>query len=811
METVITNPEINIPVEGMDSEHCALIVDHALEATPGVINHRVELNNRSAVITIDNNKTTIENVIGKIRDAGYDVGTVKKSYPVTGMTCASCAVSTESIVKVIPGVLNASANFANTSLQVEFLSDIVTPAQLKIAVQSIGYDLIIDEINSEQLKEQAHRDYFKQVRINTFGAAAFTIPLVIIAMVFMNMQYANVIMMLLATPVVFWFGKQFFSNAWKQLKLRSANMDTLVALSTGIAYLFSVFVTVFPHIFHEAGLHGHVYFEAAAVVITFILLGKLMEEKAKSNTSSALKKLIGLQPQVVTLISNDGQPYEVATSVVKPGDIILVKPGNKIPVDGTVTSGTSFIDESMITGEPIAVEKFVSDKIFTGTINQKGSFQFRADKVGSETLLSQIIKRVRDAQGSKAPVQHLVDKIASIFVPVVIGIAMLTFIVWMFFGGENSLTHALLGMVTVLIIACPCALGLATPTAIMVGVGKGAEHGILIKDAESLETTHKINTVVLDKTGTITKGHPEVSEMAWLQETDKQRLSSVLYNIQKRSDHPLSEAVTRFLHGYANDAVNEAWNVQSVAGRGVTAETENKRFYVGNKKLLDENNIQINDQLMQSALRWLEEANTVFYFADESKALAVIAVTDQVKETSITAIRKLHDLGIEVHMLTGDNSQAAKAVATATGIDYIKAEATPQDKFDYVKNLQDQGKIVAMVGDGINDTQALAQADVSIAMGKGSDIAMDIAKITIISSDLSSIPQAINLSRYTTSLIKQNLFWAFIYNIIGIPVAAGVLYPLFGFLLNPMIAGAAMALSSISVVTNSLRLRFKSL
>ncbi len=811
METSNNTAEVNIGIEGMESEHCALIIDRVLEETPGVTRHKVELNNRSAQIAMDTGKTSIEKIVQKIEGAGYGVASVKKSYSVTGMTCASCAISTESIVKVIPGVLNASANFANTSLQVEFLPGMVTPDQLQKAVQSIGYDLIIDEANSEQLKEEAHLDYYNSIRNNTVGAAFFTLPLVIIAMVFMNMPYANFIMMVLATPVVFWFGKQFFINAWKQLQHRSANMDTLVALSTGIAYVFSGYVTFFPDIFHNNGLHGHVYFEAAAVVITFILAGKLLEEKAKSNTSSALKKLIGLQPQVVTLINKAGQPYEANISEVKPGDVILVKPGNKIPVDGTVISGNSFVDESMISGEPISVEKVNNDKVFTGTINQKGSFQFRAEKVGSETLLAQIIARVRDAQGSKAPVQHLVDKIASVFVPVVIIISLLTFMVWMIFGGENALTHALLGMVTVLIIACPCALGLATPTAIMVGVGKGASQGILIKDAESLETAHKINTVVLDKTGTITKGKPEVKEIDWLSDAHKQSLSPVLYSIQKSSDHPLSDAVSRYFTNASADTFTASWQVQSLAGRGVKAEAGNKIFYVGNQKLLEEKSIRINDRMRLSADLWLIEAKTVFYFADEVEALAVISVTDQVKETSVTAIRQLHAIGIEVHMLTGDNLQSAKAVAKETGIDFYKAEATPQDKYDYIKELQSQGKIVAMVGDGINDTQALAQADVSIAMGKGSDIAMDVAKITIISSDLRSIVQAIKLSRHTTSLIKQNLFWAFIYNIIGIPVAAGIFYPMFGFLLNPMIAGAAMALSSISVVTNSLRLRFKSL
>lgn len=581
-------------------------------------------------------------------------------------------------------------------------------------------------------------------------------------------------------------------------------MDTLVALSTGIAYIFSVFNMLFMDFWHQRGLHAHVYFEAAAVVIAFILLGKLLEEKAKGNTSTAIKKLMGLQPKTVMVIAQDGTEKETAIEDVNVDDIILVKPGEKIAVDGMVTSGNSYVDESMLSGEPVPVLKQENEKVFAGTINQKGSFQFKAVKVGKETMLAQIIKMVQDAQGSKAPVQKLVDKIAGIFVPVVIGIAILTFVLWIILGGENGLVQGLLAAVTVLVIACPCALGLATPTAIMVGVGKGAENGILIKDAESLELAKKVNAIVLDKTGTITQGRPEVTSIQWLNNDDTTK--AILLSIEKQSEHPLAEAVVKHLDGVATTALS---NFDSITGKGAKANHNNETYFVGNKKLLAENNISIAEQLQNQADEWGKQSKTVIWFANSAQALSVIAISDKIKETSVQAIKEMQEMGIELYMLTGDNEATAKAIAEQTGILHYKAEVLPQHKADFVKELQSKGKVVAMVGDGINDSTALATADVSIAMGKGSDIAMDVAKMTIISSDLTKIPQAIRLSKQTVATIKQNLFWAFIYNLIGIPLAAGILYPINGFLLNPMIAGAAMALSSVSVVSNSLRLKWK--
>jgi len=736
---------------------------------------------------------------------------ISKTYPVTGMHCASCAARTETFVKTLPGVKAASVNYADTSLRVEFSPEDISPSEMKLAIRKIGYDIIIDEANSFELREEAYKEQLKNARINTIGAAILSMPLLVIAMAFMDMPYASYIMMALATPVVFWFGRQFPAGAIKQLKHGSANMDTLVALSTGIAYMYSAVVTFFPHLFHKEGISGHVYFEASAVIITFILLGRLLEERAKSNTSASLKKLIGLQSKSVTLIKDNGEQTEIPAGEVVQGNIILVKPGGKIPVDGTVTFGTTFIDESMLSGEPVPVEKSTGAKVFAGTINQKGSFHFRAEKVGSDTLLAQIIKMVREAQGSKAPVQHLVDKIAGIFVPVVMTFAMISGIAWFFLAKDNNLMHSLLSIVTVLIIACPCALGLATPTAIMVGIGKGADNGILIKDAESLETAHKVNVVVLDKTGTITLGEPVVQGMIWRKDLFADKYMRLLHGIEKSSDHPLAAPVVRYLEDSGIESISDLVNVENITGKGIRAVTEENAFLVGSKILMDEHGIEIDDDLLSASEKWQKEAMSVSFFSDNKKVLSVISISDKIKESSREAIRHLHELGIEVYMLTGDNEQSAGAIAREAGIDSYKAGMLPQDKDDFIKELQSKGKIVAMAGDGINDSQALARADVSIAMGKGSDIAIDVAKMTIVSSDLSKIPQALKLSRLTIKTIRQNLFWAFIYNIIGIPVAAGVLYPFLGFLLNPMIAGAAMALSSVSVVSNSLKLRLKSL
>ncbi|MBS1563474.1 MAG: copper-translocating P-type ATPase, partial [Bacteroidetes bacterium] len=621
------------------------------------------------------------------------------------------AISVESITSHTEGVVSAAVNFATATLSVEYRPDMTDPARLQKAVQSIGYDLLMEDDSTQQeTLEAIQQDAFRQLKRKTILAALLSLPVVIIAMFFMGIPYANQIMWLLSTPVVLWLGKDFFVNAWKQAKHRSANMDTLVALSTGIAYAFSVFNMLFADFWHRRGLHAHVYFEAAAVVITFILLGKLLEEKAKGNTSSAIKKLMSLQPDIVTVITDDGIEKQVAVEAVAVDDIILIKPGERIAVDGIVRTGSSYVDESMLSGEPVPVLKAENDKVFAGTINQKGSFRFKAVKVGKETMLAHIIKTVQDAQGSKAPVQKLVDKIAGIFVPVVLGIALLSFILWFILGGDNGIVQGLLAAVTVLVIACPCALGLATPTAIMVGVGKAAEKGILIKDAESLEMAKKVNAIVLDKTGTITEGKPEVTGEKWL--NDDNTPLRVLYSMEKQSEHPLADAVVKHFEG--TPVINFS-SFESITGKGVRAVQNADTYYAGNRTLMTENKISINDALQQQAEEWSGLSKTIIWFADSRQVLAVLAISDSIKPTSVAAIRQLQEMGIDLYMLTGDNEATAKAIAEQAGLTHYKAEMLPQHKADFIANLQKRGKVVAMAGDGINDSTALATADVSIA------------------------------------------------------------------------------------------------
>jgi len=742
------------------------------------------------------------------------------SIPVLGMTCAGCAVSVESMIGAQEGVKQAAVNYATQKVSVTYDQQVTKPENFQKAVQSVGYDLILDTEKGDELQQEVQADAYRSLKKRTIISGILALPVVVIGMVFMDMPYANYIMMVLTAPIVFYFGKSFFINAYKQAQHSKANMDTLVALSTGIAFLFSLFNTFYPEFWHHRGLHPHVYYEAAAVVIVFIMLGKLLEERAKSNTSSAIRKLIGLQPKTVLLITDQGEK-EVSIADVKRGDQILVRSGEKIAVDGKVYEGSSYVDESMITGEPVAVLKKEADKVFAGTINQKGSFKFVAEKVGSETMLAQIIKLVQEAQGSKAPVQKLVDKIAGIFVPIVMLIAIITLGVWLLLGGENAFSQGLLAMVTVLVIACPCALGLATPTAIMVGIGRGAEHGILIKDADALESGYQVDVIILDKTGTITEGRPAVTELIWDDKltADKELYQQIFLAMEQNSEHPLATAIVSELKKQSNmpAAVSQASIItaapisdfESLTGKGVKATYADQHYWAGSHKLLKGQ--AISAKLEQRAKSLQAKAQTVIYFSSETKVLAVAAIADKIKVASKSAVSALQKQGIAVYMLTGDNQQTAAAVAAEVGIDHFKAEVLPSDKADFIKQLQSEGKVVAMIGDGINDSQALAQANLSIAMGRGSDIAIDVAKITLMSSDLEQVPKALLLSKKTVQTIRQNLFWAFIYNLIGIPIAAGLLYPFNGFLLNPMIAGAAMALSSVSVVSNSLRLKFASL
>ena len=727
---------------------------------------------------------------------------ITNTFPVVGMSCASCAVRVDKMLSALPGVESANVNYASGTVQVAYRPEECSSGALKRAVQDAGYDLLTDsEGPMEDEAERVRGERYRALKRRTLWAVGLCVPIVAGGMLFMDVPAVQYAVWLLSTPVVFGLGRGFFVDAWKQLRHGAANMNTLVAVSTGIAYLFSLFNLFFPEFWLSRGIEPHVYFESAAVIVAFILLGRLLEERAKRSTSTAITKLMGLQPKTVTVITPSGE-RSVPVAEVRAGDLLAVHPGERIAVDGTVAEGGSYVDESMLSGEPLPVYKEAGAAVFAGTMNRNGAFRFWADKVGQDTMLAQIIRMVQGAQGSKAPVQQTVDRVAGIFVPVIIGLAVLTFAAWMLFAPADGFTHGLLAMVTVLVIACPCALGLATPTAIMVGIGKGAGRGILIKDAASLEVARKVDTVVLDKTGTLTEGRPSVVNVAWTE--DSERTRRILFSLEKHSEHPLSQAIVEALDGEQAVAVDE---FESIPGQGIRGVVEGQPYYAGNSALLARNGIVPDVRLQRQAEGWMREAKTVVWFADAGRAIAAIALADALKPSSAGAVARLHGLGITVWMLTGDNEGSARETARQTGIGHYWAGVLPHEKAGFVRQLQAEGRTVAMVGDGINDSAALAQADLSIAMGQGSDIAMDTAMVTILASDLQKIPETIRLSQLTVRTIRQNLFWAFIYNIIAIPVAAGALYPLWGFLLDPMIGGAAMAFSSVSVVANSLRLK----
>lgn len=729
---------------------------------------------------------------------------IKKIFPVLNMHCAGCANNVERLVSTLPGVTEAIVNLAANTLSVSYEDHSLTPGAIRAAVLAGGYDLIIEEENQAQKQEEEQSKYYRQLKRRVIGVWLFAIPMLLLSMVFMHMPYANEVMLLLTIPVLLFFGRSFYTNAWKQAKLGRSNMDTLVALSTSIAFLFSVFNTFFPDFWYSRGLEPHVYYEATVVIIAFVLTGKLMEQRAKGNTTSAIKKLMGLQPKTARVLRN-GEEKDIPIAELQVADQVVVRPGEQIPVDGKLIGGESYVDESMISGEAVPVEKKEGSLVLAGTINQRGSFIIEAAKVGKDTLLARIIRMVQEAQGSKAPVQRIVDKVTGVFVPVILGLSLLTFIVWIIAGGGAMISHALLSAVSVLVIACPCALGLATPTALMVGIGKAADYHILVKDALALERMCKVDVVVLDKTGTLTEGHPTVTSILW-NGKQEDHYKPVLLAAEMKSEHPLAEAIVTSLReeGVAEPALLDSF--KSITGKGIEVTCQGETYWAGSHRLLTDYEARVPKLLKDMQVQYEAKAQSVTYFGCGNELLAVIAIADQLKLTSVEAIKELRREGIEICMLTGDGEKTAASVAARLGIRQYMADAMPDDKEKYVKQLQAQGKVVAMVGDGINDSQALARADVSIAMGKGTDIAMDVAMITLMTSDLLMLPKAFTLSKRTVRLIKQNLFWAFIYNLIGIPIAAGVLYPVSGLLLNPMLASAAMAFSSVSVVLNSLSL-----
>lgn len=735
----------------------------------------------------------------------------KRTIPVLEMSCAVCAANVESTVRALEGVRAANVNFAAGTLQVEYDPAVITPAVMQQAVQAAGYDLIVEEENVAERQEQEQRKHYRSLLRRTIVAWGLCVPLMLCGMVWMHEAWSPWVQLVLTLPVLLFSGRSFYLTGWRQARHGKANMDTLVALSTSIAFLFSLFNTLFPQVWSERGLEPHVYYEAASMIVAFVLLGKTLEERAKGSTSSAIRKLMGLQPNTARLVEADGTEREVPIAQLRPGNRVGVRPGERIPVDGVLIEGASYVDESMISGEPLPVGKSSGDRVLAGTINQKGAFVLEAQAVGTATVLARIVEMVQQAQGSKAPVQRIVDRVSAVFVPTVIGLSLVTFVVWMAIGGTAVLTSALLSAVSVLVIACPCALGLATPTALMVGIGKAAERHILIKDAYALENLCHVDTVVLDKTGTLTEGRPTVTNWLWLvPDSERPSAQAVLLAAERRSEHPLATAVVRALESESVQVMTaELSTFRSLTGRGLEVESGGATYWVGSRALAEERLSALPAGATGQAERWQEAGMSVIWYGRDGELVAVAAVSDPVKRTSVEAVRTLKRMGIEVHMLTGDGRKTAAAVARELGIDHFEAEVLPGDKEEYVKWLQAAGARVAMVGDGINDSQALARAEVSVAMGQGTDIAMDVAMVTLMTSDLTLLPTAITLSHRTVRLIRQNLFWAFIYNVIGIPIAAGVLYPVYGVLLDPMWASAAMAFSSVSVVTNSLRLKWR--
>ncbi|MFW6128777.1 MAG: heavy metal translocating P-type ATPase [Candidatus Aminicenantaceae bacterium] len=749
--------------------------------------------------------------IKSVRKSGYEVGTTSIEIPIQGMHCASCVQNIEKALLQSRGVTKAAVNLATEKAKVEYIPSEISLAEIQRTIEQTGYK-VLKVPSEEEVRdtEKAIREKeYRRLKQKFFTGLALAVIIFLGSSTHLFPWVPDFlshffVLWLLATPVQFWIGWQFYKGTGSAFKHRRADMNTLIAVGTSAAYLYSVAATVFPSLFARTGIEPKVYFDTSAIIIVLILFGRLLEARAKGQTSDAIKRLIGLQPKTARVV-RDGKEQDIPVEKVLVGDEIVVRPGEKIPVDGVVIRGKSSVDESMITGESIPVNKKISDEVIGATINRTGSFQFKATKVGKDTALAQIIKLVQDAQGSKAPIQRLADIIAGYFVPIVISIAIVTFVIWFVFGPPPALTFALLNFVAVMIIACPCALGLATPTAVMVGTGKGAENGILIKGGESLETAHRIQTIVFDKTGTLTKGEPEVTDIVSLNSFPENKILKYAASAEKNSEHSLGEAIIKSANG-RNIEIAEAKDFRAVEGHGIEARVEGKNILIGNKKLMKDRGVHVGD-LEKMAEKFAGEGKTPIYISFDRKPAGLIAVADTLKENSVQAVEKLKKLGLEVVMLTGDNRKTAEAIARKAGFKRVLPEVLPEDKVHEIKRLQSEGKKVAMVGDGINDAPALAQADIGIAIGSGTDVAVEASDITLVKDDLQGVASAIQLSKKTIQTIKQNLFWAFFYNSAGIPIAAGILYPFFGILLNPIFASAAMAFSSVSVVSNSLRLR----
>jgi Cu+-exporting ATPase len=802
---------VDLPVLGMTCASCASTIQKGLLSLKGVEKANVNFATSKATVLYQPQFVKPEDLISSVKRSGYEVGTTSIEIPIQGMHCASCVQKIEKDLLRMRGVTKAAVNLATEKAKVEYIPSETSLTEITRVIEQTGYKVleIPPEKELEDVERIVRKKEYSKLKRKFFTGLILGIIILLGSMPTLFPWTPDIlnnffVLWILATPVQFWIGWQFYKGAWGAFTHRNADMNTLIAVGTSAAYLYSVAATLFPSLFESGGLKPEVYFDTSAMIIVLILLGRLLEARAKGQTSEAIKKLIGLRAKTAR-VKRDGEEIDVPMEEVFVGDVVIVRPGEKIPVDGMITDGKSSVDESMITGESMPVTKEIGDEVIGATINKTGSFQFRATKVGKDTALAQIIKLVQDAQGSKAPIQRLADVISGYFVPIVISIAIATFVVWFNFGPSPALTFALLNFVAVMIIACPCALGLATPTAVMVGTGKGAEIGVLIKGGESLEIAHKLDTIVFDKTGTLTKGEPEVTDILPLNSDSEKDVLKYAASAEKVSEHPLGEAVIKKV---AENKISlpDPKNFKAIEGHGIEAEVENVHVLMGNAKLMEDRKIEIK-KLKEKAEQFAADGKTPVYIALDGHAAGLIAVADTLKENSVPAVNKLKKLGLEVIMLTGDNHKTAQAMAKKTGIDRVLSEVLPEDKVQEIKKLQAEGKKVAMVGDGINDAPALAQADVGIAIGSGTDVAMEASDITLIKGDLQGVVSAVELSKRTIRVIKQNLFWAFFYNTAGIPIAAGVLYPFFGILLNPIFASAAMAFSSVSVVSNSLRLR----
>ncbi len=806
--------KLDLRISGMSCASCVAKIEKGLSRVPGVVEAKVNFATEKATIEYDPSEANPSDLVGTVEELGYAAQSHKVILSVLGMSCASCVNRVQTALNQVPGVIEATVNFATEQATVEYIQGLVKIKDLTRATEAIGYTLVEAEEGQFIDQEKEARDAeFNLLKHKFLTGLLLVAPLFILVhwdklglagIVSLTQQTNYILQLLLQTPVQFWVGWQFYRGALAAARHRTSDMNTLIVVGTSAAYLYSVLATFFPGLFTSEGLAPKVYFDTAGAIIVLILLGRLLEARAKGQTSEAIKKLIGLQAKTATVLVN-GEEHEIPVEQVLIGDTVIVKPGEKIPVDGVVLEGHSSVDESMVTGESIPIEKITGDEVVGATINKTGTFKFKATKVGKDTMLAQIIKMVEEAQGSKPPIARLVDVIASYFVPAVIGIAAITFFIWYFFGPSPALTYAVLNFVAVMIIACPCALGLATPTSIMVGTGKGAEHGVLIRGGEALETAHKLNAIVLDKTGTITKGEPAVTDVLTLEGYGAEEILGLAASAEKSSEHPLGEAILKKAREDDLD-LKDPGDFNAIPGHGIEATIEGKKVLLGNTRLMNDRKIGL-EYLEHRAEVLSGEGKTPMWVAVDGKIAGIIAVADTLKESSKAAIAALRNLGLEVIMLTGDNRRTAGAIARQIGIDRTLAEVLPDGKADEIKKLQSENKIVAMVGDGINDAPALAQADVGFAIGTGTDVAMESSDITLIAGDLTGVVTAIALSKATIRNIKQNLFWAFAYNTILIPVAAGVLFPFFGILLNPIFAAAAMALSSVTVVTNALRLR----